>query len=238
MVTQTINTMEIKGRKAIEENLYRALTQQGQHEDAERPVYNRKLLLEYDEFIDLISRYGNYFLKLRGEGKKFEIDSRNRYAIDQLWRYITHDPSFFGRHELGIMVCGPVGTGKTLLMQAFSKLITDTAHLLGGKVCRFIRADDLIEQYVRRNETGIHWENWLLCIDEFGREARILKNYGNAEHPMRDLMLRRYATGAITHGTTNYSEGELLQEQFYGDNLCDRMKQMFNFLLLEGQSRR
>lgn len=64
--------MEIKGRKAIEENLYRALTQQGQHEDAERPVYNRKLLLEYDEFIDLISRYGNYFLKLRGEGKNLK----------------------------------------------------------------------------------------------------------------------------------------------------------------------
>lgn len=208
-------------------------------EKAERAsIYQYPMNFNESEFFELIKAIGTKILRERGESTEFVYDEFNQGVVRQLWLYSVRDIRFRGDLSKGVMIVGPTGTGKSLLMRSWSELITEMAHGRGGKVCKFIRADDLIEQYLDRVKTGIKWENWLLCVDEFGREARQANRYGNVEHPMQDLLTKRYVSGAITHGTSNHDENTILDAGFYGEMVADRLKSMFNFFVLSGESRR
>ncbi|KAA6312302.1 hypothetical protein EZS27_036746, partial [termite gut metagenome] len=56
--------------------------------------------------------------------------------------------------------------------------------------------------------------------------------------PMIELLCERYDTGAWTHGVSNFTLETLSSENQYGRMTGDRLKSMFNFIELKGESRR
>ena len=77
-----------------------------------------------------------------------------------------------------------------------------------------------------------------LVIDEFGREPKQIMDFGNLRSPVIELLCERYDTGAWAHGTTNFTLDTLYAENQYGRMTGDRLKSMFNFIELKGDSRR
>jgi hypothetical protein len=77
-----------------------------------------------------------------------------------------------------------------------------------------------------------------LVIDEFGREPKQIMDFGNLRSPIIELLCERYDTGAWTHGVSNFTLETLSSENQYGQMTGDRLKSMFNFIELKGESRR
>ncbi|KAA6312153.1 hypothetical protein EZS27_036862, partial [termite gut metagenome] len=77
-----------------------------------------------------------------------------------------------------------------------------------------------------------------LIIDELGREPKQIMDFGNLRSPMIELLCERYDTGAWTHGVSNFTLETLSSENQYGRMTGDRLKSMFNFIELKGESRR
>jgi hypothetical protein len=44
--------------------------------------------------------------------------------------------------------------------------------------------------------------------------------------------------GTITHATSNFTLKTLSSDEFYGGMIGDRLKTMFNFITMQGESRR
>lgn len=77
-----------------------------------------------------------------------------------------------------------------------------------------------------------------LIIDEFGRESKTVQDYGNVSRPISELLSLRSDVGVVTHSTTNFTFATLSSDEFYGGMIGDRLKVMFNFITLNGESRR
>ena len=77
-----------------------------------------------------------------------------------------------------------------------------------------------------------------LVIDEFGREPKSITDFGNVIRPMAELISLRAECGAVTHATSNFSLENLSRDDFYGRMIGDRLRAMFNFIVVEGESRR
>jgi DNA replication protein DnaC len=77
-----------------------------------------------------------------------------------------------------------------------------------------------------------------LIIDEFGREPKQIMDFGNLRSPIVELLCERYDNGAWTHGVSNFTLDTLSSENLYGKMTGDRLKSMFNFIELKGESRR
>jgi DNA replication protein DnaC len=77
-----------------------------------------------------------------------------------------------------------------------------------------------------------------LVIDELGREPKQIMDFGNLRSPVIELLCERYDRGAWTHGTSNFTLETLCSENQYGKMTGDRIKSMFNFMELKGDSRR
>ena len=75
-----------------------------------------------------------------------------------------------------------------------------------------------------------------MFIDDIGKETKEVRDYGTIVNPVPDLFSVRYDFGAWTLATCNYKPKELTE--FYGETIVDRFKEMFNYLVLTGKSRR
>jgi len=56
--------------------------------------------------------------------------------------------------------------------------------------------------------------------------------------PVSELLSLRSDVGTTTHGTTNFTLETLSSEDFYGAMIGDRLRMMFNFITMKGESRR
>jgi len=85
--------------------------------------------------------------------------------------------------------------------------------------------------YTRVNESKSVYD---LYIDDFGREAKVLKHYGTEIKFMDRFVDERYRllkrNGAITHGSSNFELKELKLQ--YSPQTFSRMFELFNFIVL------
>lgn len=68
----------------------------------------------------------------------------------------------------------------------------------------------------------------LLAIDDMGREATEVLNYGNATSPVIDLLEHRYNNQLFTIITTNKTPRELREK--YGARMADRFNEMLHVI--------
>jgi len=107
---------------------------------------------------------------------------------------------------------------------------------LNQPLLMFIKSVELQEQIIKQSSSV--FARRPLIIDEFGRESKTVQDYGNVSRPISELLSLRSDVGVVTHGTTNFTLATLSSDEFYGGMIGDRLKVMFNFITLNGESRR
>jgi DNA replication protein DnaC len=134
----------------------------------------------------------------------------------------------------GILLTGPIGCGKTSLMNLM-KYLTPTEHKFYVKPCRDISFEFIQDGYQIIHKYSIgklyHSEPKTICFDDLGTESN-LKYYGNECNVMAEVLLSRYdvyiAKRIQTHITTNLSATEI--EAHYGNRVRSRLRQMVNLI--------
>lgn len=187
------------------------------------------------------------FLETKGKeqfGKKFTIHDQDIEIIYKLLIYTIRDRKMAKRINLdlnkGIMLSGPIGCGKTTLIQLL-KHFTSKTNTYSVKSCREIAFEfaqlgyESLNRYTGYNENQLRSNNF--CFDDLGTEKNI-KHFGNDCNVMAEILLSRYDTfiqnKTITHLTTNLSATEI--ESFYGNRLRSRMRAMFNLIAFDSKT--
>jgi DNA replication protein DnaC len=192
----------------------------------------------YEDYKALLCQSANVILEQRRENNRFVIDEKNEPVIRQLFLYLNSDRDFSGDVQKGILLVGKYGSGKTLILQAMAGMyntIIRTLHLQ-RPLLTFLKSSQLLE--ILKEKPVRSFSCMPLIIDELGREPKQIMDFGNLRSPVIELLCERYDRGAWTHGTSNFTFETLSLENQYGKMTGDRIKAMFNFLELKGESRR
>lgn len=180
----------------------------------------------------------------------FEIDSSNIEIFRMLCLYFSNDPEFEKTHHnfalrKGIILAGPVGCGKTTLLNLFKR---NTVNSFNVHSCREIAGEytatkdggyEVIEYYSNLSPVayGTYFDQTHIgtCFDDLGTESA-KKHFGNQVNIMEDIILARYDRGIRnkTHFTTNLSADEI--EEMYGQRVKSRLREVCNFMTFETQS--
>lgn len=192
----------------------------------------------YSEFCDLFIAFGTHCLYRQHQPHGFIIDGNNELTIEQLYLYVTNNSSFEGDLHKGIMLQGKYGCGKTLILETYTLIHNHIVQRFGLRLplFTFIKSVNLQEDIIKNSLQFFMYRP--LVIDEFGREAKTVQDYGNILRPISELLSVRSDIGALTHGTTNFTLETLITDNFYGGMIGDRLKMMFNFITVSGDSRR
>jgi|GEM_PF-553776 len=193
----------------------------------------------------------------------FVVDDSNKTIIEQLYYWITGDEANFdGQIGKGILLIGTYGSGKTLLMNALAGCLNKFSYWSSAEAAKKSdRGRYLIDKQECENASfSVHkmeardisltigtrdtaqgpvpkckYETGSpLFVDDIGKERLQHKDYGNVSYPWEELVVYRYTKNLFTMGTSNFK----LEDMPYSGHCKDRMKQMFNFIVLPGKSRR
>lgn len=205
-----------------------------------RIAYRRKYVqITGEEFSQLFKIRLNQQLAKRRKNEEFIIDDNNKTLINELYYYVVGSDKFEGDREKGLMILGNLGSGKTLIMLAFCEVWNDLFRVRVSSISAKLYVQYLLEPEKFRgfnNNSLPNYEVGTVFIDDIGKESKKVNVYGTEICPIADLLSARYDRGAITFSTGNYTL-KTLKDQ-YGETVTDRMKEMFNIIVLKGNSRR
>lgn len=171
-------------------------------------------------------------------GNSFKILESDYSIIFKLLAYFLKDEPTCFQYSInlnkGILLSGPVGCGKTSLMNLM-KYLTPTEHKFFIKPCRDISFEFIQEGYevIHKYSKGKLYQSdpKIICFDDLGTENN-LKYFGNECNVMAEILLSRYdifiSKHIQTHTTTNLSASEI--ETQYGNRIRSRMRAMFNLI--------
>ena len=171
-------------------------------------------------------------------GNHFKIIENDYPIIYKLIAYFLKDEPTCFQYNLdlnkGILLSGPVGCGKTTLMNLMKNL-TPTKNKFYVKPCRDISFEFIQDGYevIHKYSKGKLYQSEpkTICFDDLGTENN-LKYFGNECNVMAEILLSRYdiyiSKSIQTHITTNLSASEI--ETNYGNRVRSRMRAMFNLI--------
>ena len=210
-------------------------------------MHNNKIILIPAQIKTMRSHF-NYqtiwhFLHNKGielYGPSFSLQPTDAETILKLIVWFVQDKDQVENFELdlskGILLLGPVGCGKSSLMNIFRFLLTaDKRHSI--KSCRDVSFEfaregyETIQRYSKSSFTPYKGEPKTYCFDDLGSESKV-QFYGNDCSVMAEVILSRYeffhAYQMITHVTTNLNSTEI--ENRYGLRVRSRMRELFNLI--------
>jgi len=165
------------------------------------------------------------------------MTKRNTPIIEDMCRWLNRDPSFRGNLNAGFLLYGPVGTGKTMLIQGLSEAMRQS----GCRISLVTFSSNQIARSYRDNkqeEIDRYLRYQMISIDDLAMEREPKTNsYGNVVYPVYEVLMERFTHDLTTHATTNLVMVDLLK--FYNDDLRrleDRMGLIFNIRELSGNS--
>lgn len=174
-------------------------------------------------------------------GQHFRIHVNDHSVIYRLMSYFLRDEPTAFQFGIdlakGILLAGPVGSGKTSLMNLMRYVaIADQKYIV--KPCRDISFEfindgyHIIQKYGSDSRlNGGQPIPARYCFDDLGIENN-LKYYGNECNVMAEVILSRYDIfinkKIATHVTTNLSASEI--EQHYGIRVRSRLRTMMNLI--------
>lgn len=178
-------------------------------------------------------------VETRGRATTWDEPTKaNIKAVAECLRSKTPDEK--AARKNGILLCGTCGNGKTTMMKA----ICDTLRLsqMAGLFEKWeplvvMDAVELTKLYSRsEDDFAAVRAKPLLGIEDMGREAEQVKNYGNAASPMCELLEFRYARMLYTVISTNLTPKEIRQK--YGARIADRFNEMLEVLIFKNSTYR
>jgi DNA replication protein DnaC len=189
------------------------------------------------------------FFEKRGQemyGPNFRIIGEDHEIIYKLVVYFLGHEDEAKRLGLdlrkGIMLTGPIGSGKTSLM-SLMRLVPAKERNFTMKTARDISFEfiqegyDVIDRYSKLSFSGTGPKFY--CFDDLGAEQN-LKYYGNSCNVMGEILLNRYdlfdSVGMVSHVTTNLAAADI--ESTYGARVRSRMRAMFNLIHLQSIDKR
>lgn len=213
-----------------------------QQANDELEEYNKRLLklritipwLTREQFNDLLVIEGTKINRQQIRTEQFVLKAEHEFVYVNLHKFISGDPTFEiaagvqGDLLKGILLAGNIGCGKSTLMEAFMEI-----YIKCNRILNKLNAETMVEQL--KKDKSIYDKN-MLYIDDVGREAKYVKDYGNDTRPFVELMGRREKFGSWTFGTTNYKPDYL--EKTYGSYAADRLFKLCNYMVLPGESLR
>lgn len=179
--------------------------------------------------------------------KEFVVESINAEIFGELVKYFTGNESKLNANK-GIYLYGPVGRGKTLIMQslmvmcaAIEKKLEAAGEKYSSQKFQIINAKSIVNELAqnKKPEAMKRYYSGVWCIDDFGAEDGY-KLYGNDLNVVGDIIIERYQkyqqSGLLTHATSNIMPEEWKQK--YGDRVESRLHEMFNVVKLLGEDKR
>ena len=207
-----------------------------QNNSIQQPTKTIQSHYSYDEVITWLERkgvelYGNHF-------KILETDYPIVYKL--IAYFLKDEPTCFQyaiNLNKGILLTGPIGCGKTSLMNLM-KYLTATEHKFFVKPCRDISFEFIQDGYqiIHKYSIGKLYQSEprTYCFDDLGTENN-LKYFGNECNVMAEILLSRYdlfiSKKLLTHITTNLSATEI--EKHYGNRVRSRLREMVNLIAFE-----
>ena len=178
-----------------------------------------------------------------------------KFNVEQRYCRFRADNEFYRRAEIiakvltgsgpsfGLFLCGGTGNGKTTFCRAIAQMLTmlNVSVPIDNRYENYrlsmVQASDLantaLNQPMRLREL---YDTRLLCIDDVGTEPAELINYGNAVHPVADILTHRYTTQRYTIITTNLAPHEFSAR--YGARIADRLREMMVIVPFDSRSYR
>ena len=207
-----------------------------QNNSTQQPTKTIQSHYSYDEVITWLEKkgvelYGNHF-------KILETDYPIVYKL--IAYFLKDEPTCFQygiNLNKGILLTGPIGCGKTSLMNLM-KYLTATEHKFFVKPCRDISFEFIQDGYqiIHKYSNGKLYQSEprTYCFDDLGTENN-LKYFGNECNVMAEILLSRYdlfiSKKLFTHITTNLSATKI--EKHYGNRVRSRLREMVNLIAFE-----
>lgn len=180
------------------------------------------------------------YLEAKGKllfGKNFKIYTEDEAILYKLCIYFIRDFETCRKLSInpnkGILLSGPVGCGKTSLMQLLPFIVPhQNQHSL-------IPARNITFSF---NKSGFkiiedYGNNGFYCFDDLGVETTG-RHFGKDCNVMGEILLSRYdlflKRKIRTHTTTNLNAQEL--ESRYGIRVRSRMRELFNLIAFDKES--
>lgn len=174
----------------------------------------------------------------------FKLSETDKEIAKKLIAYFLKDPIAANYYALnlnkGILLSGPVGCGKTTLMNLM-RFYEQALNRFVMKSCRDLSFEfiqngyEVIHKYSKLSFNGS--EPRIYCFDDLGSENNI-KYFGNECNVMAEVLLSRYDLFAskkmVTHLTTNLSASEI--ESYYGNRVRSRMREQFNLIAFDSKA--
>lgn len=187
---------------------------------------------------------------IESTGKKlyhpsFKVIPEDYEIIYKLLVCILKDPAGAEKYKLsfrkGILLSGPVGCGKTSLMNIVRHIQQPEERFI-MKSCR-----DVSFEFIQEGYSVIHKYSKqsfksdiprTYCFDDLGTENS-LKYFGNECNVLAEILLSRYdlfvSRHMLTHLTTNLNSSEI--EEIYGTRIRSRLREQFNLIAFSDEAK-
>ena len=179
---------------------------------------------------------------------RFVVDDGNRALLAALYDWAFGIKGVFDPQK-GLLLHGKIGVGKSLLikgLQRYRAKINRYCYAFENRSITFqmISAAEIALLFAEKGIAGItkFTDRECMCnlaIDELGREPLDSKHFGTGINVLQTVLQLRYEqrNKYFSHITTNLDPDKDFQN-YYGDYIADRVKEMFNVVRIEGGSRR
>ena len=198
-------------------------------------IHDNCIVYNYQKSLDFIVKKGREIY-----GDCFRLAHEDMPIIRKLFVYMIRDKNLMAEEGLdsrkGIMLCGPIGVGKTSLMHLLRLILPESKSYM-IKACRDISFEfhrdgyDVIDRYSKKSLKFNHGikKKQTICFDDLGAEQN-LKHFGNECNVLSEILLSRYdlfiSDHLMTHITTNLNATEI--EKQYGVRVRSRLREMMN----------
>lgn len=200
-----------------------------------------ELLFDYAACLRMIGEKGRQLF-----GRRFAIHATDKPCVEKMITYFAQDQERAKAEGIalgkGLLLSGPVGCGKTALMQIF-------ADMSGGAFApRIVNARQIAMEYGRIGLEVVRKYSELAfdrdtrhpivhCFDGLGSE-RDMQYYGQTCNVMAEILLSRADLARphhmLTHAITSLDAATL--EKRYGKQVRSRMREMFNLIHFSAES--